>query len=257
MFIKKIASIAALSLSAIASISYAGSAHALGFTYSAGAYRDSAVKNQGAFSEQVNNKGYTTLDFNDGKAPNSDGVKYTFSQGTYSTTALSGQTGIYSDKWAPSGVVGTDVNYSNYLAVFKGNTVTIENTKNKVFNYFGFDAGALSGGNTLSFFKGGTLVKELTYDIMNAAAKVSSSTHGGQLNGFFEFFSEGVNDNFDKIVLSQNDGGGFESDNHTFRTGTGKYDAAKVPEPGVALGLLAVGGIFLRKRKNQKSVNLG
>jgi hypothetical protein len=256
MFIKKFASIAALSLSAIASISYAGSAHALGFSYSAGAYRDSAVKNQGAFSEQVNNKGYTTLDFNDGKAPNSDGVKYTFSNGT-SYTALSGQTGIYSDKWAPSGVVGTDINNSNYLAVFSNSTVTIENTKDKVFNYFGFDAGALSGGNTLSFFKGGTLVKELTHDMMEAVAKVSSNAHGGQLNGFFEFFSEGANDNFDKIVLSQTTGGGFESDNHTFRTGTGKYDAAKVPEPGVALGLLAVGGIFLGKRKNQKSVNLG
>jgi hypothetical protein len=257
MFIKKFASIAALSLGAIASISYAGSAHALGFSYSAGAYRDSAVTNQGAFSEQVNNKGYTTLDFNDGKVPSNDEVKYTFSQGTSSTTAYSGQTGIYNDVWAPSGIVGTDVNKSNYLAVFSGNTVTIENTKDKVFNYFGFDAGALSVGNTLSFFKGGNLVKEWTYDMMNKIATVSSSQQGGQLNGFFEFFSEGADDNFDKIMLSQNDGGGFESDNHTFRTGTGKYEAAKVPEPSVALGLLAVGGVFLRKRKNQKTLNLG
>lgn len=257
MFIKKFASIAALSLSAIASISYAGSAHALGFSYSAGAYRDNAITNEGAFAKGVNDKGYTTLDFNDGKVPGNNDVKYSFSNGTHSTTAYSGQTGIYSDMWAPSGVKG-EVNTSNYLAVFQGNNVIIENAKNKVFNYFAFDAGALSVGNTLQFLKGGSLVKELTYDMMNALAPVSASQHGGQMNGVFEFFSEGANDNFDKIVISQNDGGGFESDNHTFRTGTGKYDSsAKVPEPSVALGLLAVGGVFLRKRKNQKSLNLG
>ncbi|MBW4568229.1 MAG: PEP-CTERM sorting domain-containing protein [Tolypothrix carrinoi HA7290-LM1] len=255
MFIKKFASIAALSLTAIASFSYAGSAHALGFSYSAGAYRDSAVTNEGAFAKEVNDKDYTTYDFNNGKVPGNNNVKYSFSKGSYSTTAYSGQTGIYSDMWAPSGAKA-EVNTSNYLAVFQGNSVIIENAKNQVFNYFAFDAGALSVGNTLQFLKGGNLVKELTYDMMNALAPVSASQHGGQMNGVFEFFSEGMNDNFDKIVISQTAGGGFESDNHTFRTGSGKY-SAKVPEPSVALGLLAVGGVFLRKRKNQKSLNLG
>jgi len=258
MFIKKFASIAALSLSAIASFSYAGSAHALGFTYSPGTYRDQAVTNQGAFAPEVNKNGYTTYDFNDGKAPSDVKIKYSFSGGTPSTTAYSGQTGIYNDVWAPAGVVGTDINKSNYLAVFSNSSVSIESTKNKVFNYFGLDAGALSGGNTLQFFNGKDLVKEWTYAMMNAVAKVSSSQQGGQLNGVFEFFSQGENDNFDKIVLSQAGGGGFESDNHTFHVGKGKYDpSAKVPEPSVALGLIAVGGMFLRERKNQNEINLG
>ncbi|MBE9214621.1 PEP-CTERM sorting domain-containing protein [Plectonema cf. radiosum LEGE 06105] len=74
-------------------------------------------------------------------------------------------------------------------------------------------------------------------------------------NGFFEFFSTGINDNFDKIVISQVGGGGFETDNHTFRIGKGKYSvAASVPEPSIALGILAVGGsMFVGKRKQQKS----
>lgn len=258
MFIKKFASIAALSLSAIASISYAGSAHALGFSYSDGVYRDQAVKNQGAFAPGVNDNGYTTYDFNDGKAPSDGKIKYSFSGGTPSTVAGSTQTGIYNDQWAPAGVVGKDINESNYLAVFSNSSVSIENTENKVFNYFGLDAGALSDGNTLQFFKAGKEVQTWTYAMMNGIAKVSSATQGGQLNGVFEFFSEGENDNFDKIVLSQVGGGGFETDNHTLRTGKGKYDpSAKVPEPSVALGLIAVGGMFLRKRKNQKAINLG
>lgn len=140
--------------------------------------------------------------------------------------------------------------HTNYLAVFKGNDSIIQ-AKSGVFNYFGFDAGALSVGNTIKFFNGATLIKELTYDIMTALAPVSASQHGGQHNGFFEFLSEGSNDNFNKIVLTQTAGGGFESDNHTFRIGTGGY-TANVPEPGVVLGLVGVGGMFLRKRKSQK-----
>ncbi len=250
MFIKKIASIAALSLSAIASISYAGSAHALTLSYDAGNYRDSAVTDQGVFSKQVNDKNYTTFDFNNGEVPIKDQVTYSFSQGTSSTTPYSGQTGIYSDKWAPSGA-NAEKNLSNYLAVFQGNDAIIQSTKGNLFTYFGFDAGALSAGNTLTFFNVGKEIAKYDYSFLNNIATVAASyQNGGEKNGFFEFFSKDKNDSFDKIVISQTTGGGFESDNHTFRT-------AKVPEPGVALGLLAVGGVFLRKRKNQKSVNLG
>ncbi|MFH7026439.1 MAG: PEP-CTERM sorting domain-containing protein [Heteroscytonema crispum UTEX LB 1556] len=180
-------------------------------------------------------------------------MKYSFSNDSHSTTAYSGQTGIYSDHWAPSGVNG-EVNTTNYLAVFSGNNTIIEATANKVFNYFGFDAGALSVGNTLQFFNGVNLVKELTFDMMNKLALVSASQHGGEMNGFFEFFSEGDNDNFNKIVISQTEGGGFESDNHTFRVGTGKYNPTSVPEPGMIVGLATVGGFFIRKRQKQKTL---
>jgi hypothetical protein len=247
---KQALSLAILStVASVASIAYAGSAHAIGLTVTAGSYRQPTVTNEGAFSGEVNNPNYQTFDFNNGVVPGNDKVEYSFSQGTYSTTAYSGQTGIYSDVWAPAGAKGED-NKSNYLAVFDGNATTIQTKSGQTFNYFGFDAGALSDGNTIKFFDGDKLVKELDYAAMNALAPVANAGQGGQLNGFFEFFSQGNDDNFNKIVLSQIGGGGFESDNHTFRIGKGAY--AAVPEPGVVIGLFSVGGMFLRKRKSQK-----
>lgn len=97
MSFKKIACIAALST--IASVSYAGSASAFDFKYHPGSYRDTTVTNEGVFSQNVNNTGYTTFDFNNSQIPGNDLVKYSFSQGSYSTTAYSGQTGVYSDVW--------------------------------------------------------------------------------------------------------------------------------------------------------------
>ncbi|MEH2056777.1 MAG: PEP-CTERM sorting domain-containing protein [Nostoc sp.] len=242
MFFNKIALIAALST--IASVSYAASADAFSFTYDPGSYRQATDVNEGVFSDNVNSNGYTTFDFNNGEVPGNDLVKYSFSQGSYSTTAYSGQTGIYSDVWAPSGA-NAEVNKSDYLAVFSDSDVTIQAQGNNTFTYFGFDAGALSVGNTLQFFNGTTLVKELTYNILNSMATVAAPQQGDQMNGFFQFFSEGTDDTFNKIVISQTDGGGFESDNHTFRVET-------VPEPSLTFGMLALAGLFMYKRQNKK-----
>ena len=77
---KKLFSVAALS--AIATVAYAGSAQAAGFSYSSGVFRDNNVTNQGAFSENVNDAdaGYETFDFNDGSLPGNDKVKYSFEE---------------------------------------------------------------------------------------------------------------------------------------------------------------------------------
>jgi hypothetical protein len=247
---KKLLSIVALS--AIASVIHAGSAQALGLTKTDGAFRDAAT-NQGAFSEQVNNSNYTTFDFNDAGVPGNNKVQYSFSNGSHSTQAYSGQTGIYSDMWSPSGVNG-EVNDSKYLAVFQGNDTVIEAKKGKTFKYFGFDAGAISGGNIIKFFNGDKLVKSMDYQEMNNLATLSASQHGGEKNAFLEIFSQGTEDNFNKIVLSQVGGGGFETDNHTFRIGKGAYDPTSVPEPGAILGLLTVGGMAVVKRRKSKTV---
>ncbi|UKO99845.1 Npun_F0296 family exosortase-dependent surface protein [Nostoc sp. UHCC 0870] len=253
MLIKKLACAAALSASAIAPLAYAGSAHAVSLTYTAGAYRTPGVTNEGAFSENVNNKNFTTIDFNgvtDKNFQGNDLVKYTFSGGSYATSP--GSTGIFNDRWAPAGA-GGEVNKSKYLAVFQNNSVSITAKNGGVFNYFGLNAGALSTGNTFELLKGGVTVGKWDYAALNKIATVVGIDMNDQKNGFFEFFSDSALDNFDEIKLSQVGGGGFESDNHTFRIGSGKFNNPQsTPEPGAILGMLAVGGMVLHQRRKQK-----
>ena len=44
-------------------------------------------------------------------------------------------------------------------------------------------------------------------------------------------------------------GGGFETDNHSFNIG--KQDVRKTPEPGMMIGLVAIGGSVWAKRKQR------
>ncbi|MBE9207460.1 PEP-CTERM sorting domain-containing protein [Nostoc sp. LEGE 06077] len=256
MSIKKLACCAALSVSAIAAIASAGSAQAISLSYDTGAYRTSNVTNEGAFSENVNNKNFVTIDFNnvnDKTFKGNDLVDYTFSKGSYSTSA--GSTGIFNDQWAPAGASG-EVNQSKYLAVFDNNFVSIKAKNGGVFNYFGLDAGALSTGNTFELLKGGVTVAKWDFQQLNDIATVVGINMSNQKNGFFEFFSDGKGDNFDEIRLSQVGGGGFESDNHTFHIGSGKFEKSQAtPEPSVTLGMLAVSGMFLYQRRRQKLQN--
>ncbi len=270
---KKLFSVAAIS--AIVTVAYAGSAQAGSFSYSSGGYRDDKV-NEGSFSKNVNDLGYETFDFNGSPdLPFNNKVKYSFS-GEHTQRRINKKkitqvvtTGNSEMKWAPAGVNG-EKNTSQYLQVFKGKSAVIETVKEgDTFNYFGLNLGALSRGNVLEFFNGDNAVEfdymdtqgnaktatTLTYNILTALAPTAAEQHGGQTNGFFEFFSDGTEDNFDKIVISEYSGGGFETDNHTFRIAKGKFSrAASVPEPSIALGMLAVSGaMFLNKRKGQKS----
>ncbi|MBF2015759.1 MAG: PEP-CTERM sorting domain-containing protein [Rivularia sp. T60_A2020_040] len=258
---------AVTALSAIATVSYAASAQAANFTYSSGGYRNANVTNQGSFSESVNQQGYETFDFNGSTTlPGNDRVKYSYDgSGRTQVVTLNNKSEM---KWAPAAVVAED-NKSQYLQVFEGKKVVIETAKQgDTFNYFGLHLGSLSDGNVLEFFNAGKAVEfdyldtkgvqkvatTLTFDLLKTLAPTLG--YGNQTNGFFEFFSQGFNDNFDKIVISQsNNKGGFETDNHTFRIAKGKYSqAASVPEPSIALGILAVGGsMFVGKRKQQKS----
>ncbi len=265
MFIKKIASIAALSLSAIASFSYAESAHAVTFKVTTGIESIDGKTNQGAFSEFSKDKNVVTVDFNSGQAPTTGFAKYSFSGNNSS---------VRSDMWAPVGAKG-EKNDSNYLAVFEGSDAIINLEKN--LNYFGIDWGAAHTNNTYSFFNGDNLVKSFTTKDIDLAggfalysplhpginedgAKLDPTTNQyNQGNGYVHFYSESSKDTFNKIIISQVGGGGFETDNHSFHAGTKGFDfpTTSVPEPGVALGLLAISGVFLRKRKNQKTLNLG
>jgi hypothetical protein len=246
----KVLSVAALS--AITSFAYIGSAQALTFKMTTGVNGPNGETNQGAYSQFAQDKGVVTVDFNDGKLPTTGFAKYSFSQNNnYSS--------VRADMWAPTGANG-EKNESNYLAVFAGNDLTIQ--LEKTLNYFGIDWGAAHEANTFTFFKGDKLVKAFTTADIEAAGGFAlySALHPGgpagqpgQGNGYVHFYSESNEDNFDRIVIQQLGGGGFESDNHSFRVGTGKFDPQAVPEPGVAFGLLGLGGLLLRKRKAAKS----
>ncbi len=264
MLIKKIASIAALSLGAIASFSYADAAHAMSFTMSTGTTGPNGEINQGAYTKDKN---AITIDFNDtvdakgkkvqGKAPTTGFAKYTFDNLTVKPVSK-----VTSNTWAPVGPDG-EKNTSKYLQVFANSSVTIN--LESLTKSFGLDWGAAHPGNTLSFFNGNTLIKTFeTADIgkfvlyseqhLGPKAGDSSiesapgSTTYYQGNGYVQFFAENSNEYFNKIVISQEGKGGFESDNHSFRT---------VPEPSLVFGMLAIGGgMLLRKRKNQKALNL-
>ncbi|GAX40580.1 hypothetical protein NIES4075_15460 [Tolypothrix sp. NIES-4075] len=258
MFIRKFASIAALSLSAIASFSYADAAHAMSFTMGTGTTGPNGETNQGAYTKDKN---AITIDFNDtknekgkkvdGKAPTTGFAQYSFSNSTSK---------VASTNWAPTGPDG-EVNTSKHLQVFDNSSVTI--SLQSLTKSFGLDWGAAHPGNTLSFFNGDKLIQTFTtanmgefalYSMLHSGPKADGAKQLAdgkyyQGNGYVQFFAQNSNEYFNKIVISQKGGGGFESDNHSFRT---------VPEPSLALGMLAIGGgMLLRKRKNQKALNLG
>jgi hypothetical protein len=267
MFIRKFASIAALSLSAIASFSYADAAHAFYLTQSTGTTGPNGETNQGAYTTDKN---AITIDFN--KTVNANGklVKGTapttgFAQYTFNDLTVKPNSAVVNNSWAPVGPNG-EKNSSDYLQVFANSSVTI--SLENLTKSFGLDWGAAHPGNTLSFYKGDTLIKTFeTADIGKFAlyselhpgpkagdSSIKSTTEKNtyyQGNGYVQFFAENSNEYFNKIVISQDAkyGGGFESDNHSFRT---------VPEPSLAFGMLAIGGgMLLLKRKNYKALNLG
>ncbi len=263
MFIRKFASIAALSLSAIASFSYADAAHAMSFTMSTGTTSPKGETNQGAYTKDKN---AMTIDFNNtvnAKGKTVQGTAPTTGFAQYSFSNAKGTSKVKSDSWAPVGSHG-EKNTSKYLEVFSDSSVTIN--LESLTKSFGLDWGAAHPGNTLSFFKGDTLIKSFeTADIGKFA--LYSEQHLGpkagdssmqsapgsktyyQGNGYVQFFADNANEYFNKIVISQKGAGGFESDNHSFRT---------VPEPSLVFGMLAIGGgMLLLKRKNQKALNLG
>ena len=251
MFLKKVFSIAALSV--IGSLAYAGSAQAISFRMTTGAASPSGETNKGAYSEFAGRNNVTTIDFNDGTAPTTGFTQFSF-------TKNDGTSSVRQDKWAPAGANG-EVNQSNYLAVFEGDDVVINLAKN--LNYFGMNWGAISPGNVFSFYNGDSLVQSFSTSDVNPVAPIKAQQHGGEGNGYLHFYSTSAQDIFNKIVITQTGGGGFETDNYSFHEGNGAFDFDKemdtesVPEPSLIFGMLAVGGMFLSQRKKQKPIELG
>ncbi|NEQ53479.1 MAG: PEP-CTERM sorting domain-containing protein [Leptolyngbya sp. SIO3F4] len=210
---------------------------------------------QGAFSEFYG-KNTVTIDFNSPATQvgenkytfGNDKVTYTFEKGM---STRSGKTGVYNNVWAPAGANG-ERNKSDYLAVFKGNSVTIDLAEE--LNYFGIDWGALSPNNDFAFYKDGVQVSEFTYNDVNPIAPVRAAHQRNEGNGYIHFFAEDAAATFNQIVISQSGGGGFETDNHSFRFGNDGFDfenpdepSEDVPEPTALVGLIAIGGLLVRR----------
>jgi hypothetical protein len=205
-------------VSAIAAFSSANSAQAFSFKIDAGVNGPGGVTNQGAYSKFANLAGTTTIDFNSGSAPTTGIVQYSFEKND-------GSSSVRKDVWAPAGAKG-EVNNTNYLAVFQGNAVTMNLQRS--MNYFGIDWGAISPGNVFSFYMGDQLVKSYSTTDVNPVAPVKAAQHGGEGNGYLHFYADSAAEIFNKIVITQTGGGGFESDNHSFHAGTGRFGESAV-----------------------------
>ncbi len=230
-----------VAFSAITLLASVNPAQAFSFKMSSGVAGPNGETNQGAYSEFYNLANTTTVDFNDGMP--TDGFA------SYSLTGKNA--GTRNNRWAPTGANG-EKNTSDYLTAFRGSNVVIDLKEN--LNYFGINWGAADDGNTFSFFKGDTLVQ--AYDTARIIAEggfaQTSAFHNGEGNGYVHFYAETAAELFDRIVISEANGGGFESDNHSFHAGDGGFEGfetAKVPEPAMMLGLVGVAGMFISKRK--------
>lgn len=211
----------------------------------------------GAFSE-FSGDHTATIDFNSAATQvgenrytfGNDLITYTFE---HSPGTATGQgTGIYGDYWAPAGADG-EKNTSNYLAVFQGNSVTIDLTEE--LNYFGINWGAMSKGNNFSFFKDGEEISTFTYQDINPLAPIKVAHHQNEGNGYIHFYTDTVGSTFNQIIISQTDRGGFESDNHSFRLDSDVFEfdqnlpaSESIPEPAAMFGLATVGAFMLRRK---------
>ncbi|MEM7797459.1 MAG: PEP-CTERM sorting domain-containing protein [Cyanobacteria bacterium P01_C01_bin.118] len=212
----------------------------------------------GTFSEFYDDN-TVTIDFNAAPTPlgenrytfGTDLITYTFEQEL--GAALSKTTGVYNERWAPTGANG-EKNTSNYLAVFQGNSVTID--LDTELNYFGINWGALSKGNNFTFLKDGTPLSTFTTKDINPIAAVKATHQKNEGNGYVHFYTSTTGSSFDQISISQTSNGGFETDNHSFRIGDEPFDFDEnlpapetVPEPTTLISLAVIGGlVFSRKR---------
>jgi hypothetical protein len=229
----------------VAVSAYASSAQAFSFRVTQGNQTLGSAMNQtGGYSDFYGLNGFQHVDFNSG-LPTTGPIRYSFQNPT-------GSSSVRSDVWAPTAYTG-EKNTSNYLAVFNGNAATIN--LDSAYSYFGINWGAISANNTFAFYKGNQLIRSITTDDINPLATVSASHQNNERNAYVHFYANNSREVFDRIVISQASrvGGGFESDNHSFRIGSQGFDwndPTKTPEPATMLGLAAVGGAaWLKKRK--------
>lgn len=165
----------------------------------------------------------------------------------------SAYTGTYSGGllWTAADAYGGAGGSGTYAETFSGYTLTI----NPSVNYFGLWFSALDGGNELTFYRDDTLVYSFgPQDLIRLVGACPGSPYCGNPNSgadaneqfvYLNFYDSTAN--FNRIVFSQAQGGGFESDNHAVAELLGPPGGTLVngvPEPGTST-ILLVGGVVL------------
>jgi hypothetical protein len=196
--------------------------------------------------------------------PTGTSASYTsnFSSGT---GVASIYTGVYSpidvnpaDEYGGAGGTG------NYDVVFgTSNTLTITNNRTGGgVNYFGMWISALDAGNELQFYNGSTLV--YTFTSQNLISALGSCAYGHAGNAYCGNPSDYYADSgelfayvnftdtigtFNKIVFTQNGGGGFETDNQAVAYNSA-IDPTATPEPaGIAVMGAGLFALLLARRR--------
>ncbi len=276
---------------------YAGSAHAIGLKLNLGIADNPNTEEvetggMGSFSNYYNSPSFknkaTTIDFNDvdaskkifsfdknGQETNEENpfIKYTLNSQSYI------RNGTVS-RWAPSDPNG-ERNESQYLQAPELNSkITIDFKED--MNYFGFNWGAISDNNKITFVNTKTGKRTLQQFVTKENKKVievqdqdgnpiesfnlqelaggddpktvQASHQENEYNTFAHFFAETDEETFNQIIIEQiSDKGGFEMDNHTFHVGKTAFNHKQTaPEPSLILGMLAVGGASIYQRRKQK-----
>ncbi len=167
------------------------------------------------------------------------------------------------NQYGSAGGVGEHiVTFSNLSPI----TIEFTTTLDEGLTYFGYWLSALNPGNTLEFYNGVTLLAALDAGSIKASidAKSDAAAYYGNPNPAFAgqnrgepyaflnvYFTGG--DNFNKIIIKQTAGGGYESDNHT----VGFYtEVGGVPEPATWAMLIAgfgMTGLAARRRRRMAS----
>jgi hypothetical protein len=204
----------------------------------------------GAFSDFSVLSGLVEVNFNDIGTPGTND----FTAGGLLFSAEKGfgknKTDIISDNWAPANPDGS-ANNSKYLAVFNGNKVTV--SLGQTMNYFGINWGALSANNTFTLMRGDSVVASFNYNSINPTAP-TYAPHQKERNAYLHLYADSTEALFDTLVLEQasTNGGGFEVDNFSYIAADTKFEwQESVPEPGMIVGILAIGGmVFCSRRHN-------
>lgn len=136
--------------------------------------------------------------------------------------AAIGVSGLFSStQILPADQFGGAGGTGNFVAVRDTGDLAIDFTGTPL-NYFGVWASALDAANTVSFFKNGQLLSSTnltSFPLPGGYNGNPTAAFLGQNSGEnYAFFNFRVTEGYDRVVLSQNGGGGFELDNVTIGT---------------------------------------